>query len=50
MAEDQDEHADLISEIRPPTKIPVGGDPRIEALEEQLAELQKQVAELMKML
>jgi hypothetical protein len=41
MAEDQDKHDDLRPEIRPPTKIPVGGDPRIEALEEQLAELTK---------
>ncbi|MGO9571854.1 MAG: hypothetical protein ACLP5H_30380 [Desulfomonilaceae bacterium] len=50
MAEDQDKHADLIPEIRPPTRIYVGGDPRIDALEEQVVELQKQVAALTKML
>ncbi len=49
MAEDQDKHSDLIPEMQPPTKIPVGGDPRIEAREEQVAELQKQVAELTKL-
>ena len=50
MAEEQDKHAELLSEIRPPTKIPVGGDQRIEALEKQVAELKKQVAALSEML